>query len=935
MLAYETMDGSNDGHLHGTLTIKIIEAKDLPDTDTNFWNIRSKDLTDPFVRGDFGTEMLFQTKHIDDELNPHWGETHHARINDSAKCLVISVLDKNFIFPSFVGYVSFSTEDILKEEIIGGPEGDWFPLFNNGKQQGKIKLSIQFTPKDPSEDEFHLLHGRIRICINEARDLPDMDKTLLCKDVTDPFVHGGIGEARLFKTDHKDNQLNPIWNESFNVHVCHYAKTLDIIVEDKDWNDNEFVGSVSFSTKKLSKEKLIGGPKGDWFPIWKDGKSCGEIKLSMKFTSKDALEDEKGLEVKDAYFPMRENCRFTLYQEAECPPEGLPVFEGVTFPDGSPYQPARCWYDIYQAIKDAEKFIYIAGWSVYTEIEFVRGQDDPDKLSNVGRLLKAKADEGVKVILMVWDDKKSDDLNVLFPNGEMMTHAENTRNYFEGTKVNCVLVGRTKTFGLKSDQVASSLYSHHQKSVTCDVEDTDTGLRRVVSFIGGLDITHGRYDTPEFPLFKSLTNGNVHYYDFHGSNCPGATRETGPRQPWHDNHARVEGIAAIDIKQNFEDRIMKQALEVSESLYNIDEDEFVAIDSLPIVPNYEGGRWSLQLFRSISSDSCVFDRLRRDCLKGKGDRLVDNSIQRCMIQQIRNAQNFIYMETQSFLGSAFQWESEDDDHLTLAHNLIPVEISNKILEKIKQGKMFTAYIVISMFPEGDPTTAPLQEILFWQYRTIQSMYRSVAEALKETNFGARPEDFLKFFCLGKRESKEEVPDLQAPDEGSLPARIRETLRQPVYVHSKMTIIDDQYILIGSANINERSLSGERDTEIAMGGFQNKHTVALEGNPRGDVHTYRMALWASHFGGHQDAFDNPNTAECRGKVTQISEQFWQDYISDDPQHCDVHMLPYPIDVDPDSGNVTSLDAPWDCFPDTNAKVLGQKSVFCAYPVKLTT
>ena len=48
---------------------------------------------------------------------------------------------------------------------------------------------------------------------------------------------------------------------------------------------------------------------------------------------------------------------------------------------------------------------------------------------------------------------------------------------------------------------------------------------------------------------------------------------------------------------------------------------------------------------------------------------------------------------------------------------------------------------------------------------------------------------------------------------------RSTLRQPIYVHSKMTIIDDEYILIGSANINERSLSGERDSEIAMGGFQ--------------------------------------------------------------------------------------------------------------------
>ena len=38
----------------------------------------------------------------------------------------------------------------------------------------------------------------------------------------------------------------------------------------------------------------------------------------------------------------------------------------------------------------------------------------------------------------------------------------------------------------------------------------------------------------------------------------------------------------------------------------------------------------------------------------------------------------------------------------------------------------------------------------------------------------------------------------------------------------------------------------------------------EGDPRGDVHTYRMALWSAHFGGFDEAFLNPNTDECREK-----------------------------------------------------------------------
>lgn len=37
----------------------------------------------------------------------------------------------------------------------------------------------------------------------------------------------------------------------------------------------------------------------------------------------------------------------------------------------------------------------------------------------------------------------------------------------------------------------------------------------------------------------------------------------------------------------------------------------------------------------------------------------------------------------------------------------------------------------------------------------------------------------------------------------------------VYVHSKMIIVDDNIAIIGSSNINDRSLKGDRDSEIAI------------------------------------------------------------------------------------------------------------------------
>jgi len=37
----------------------------------------------------------------------------------------------------------------------------------------------------------------------------------------------------------------------------------------------------------------------------------------------------------------------------------------------------------------------------------------------------------------------------------------------------------------------------------------------------------------------------------------------------------------------------------------------------------------------------------------------------------------------------------------------------------------------------------------------------------------------------------------------------------IYIHSKAMIVDDSYFIVGSANINDRSMLGARDHEIAV------------------------------------------------------------------------------------------------------------------------
>ena len=88
---------------------------------------------------------------------------------------------------------------------------------------------------------------------------------------------------------------------------------------------------------------------------------------------------------------------------------------------------------LFLSIENAQKFIYITGWSVYTSISLLRGEEDPEGLSNVGELLKRKADEGVRVLILIWNEKMS-----FFGNegGVLGTHDEETKNYIRNTSEN-------------------------------------------------------------------------------------------------------------------------------------------------------------------------------------------------------------------------------------------------------------------------------------------------------------------------------------------------------------------------------------------------------------------------------------------------------------------------------------------------------------------
>ena len=167
------------------------------------------------------------------------------------------------------------------------------------------------------------------------------------------------------------------------------------------------------------------------------------------------------------------------------------------------------------------------------------------------------------------------------------------------------------------------------------------------------------------------------------------------------------------------------------------------------------------------------------------------------------------------------------------------------------------------------------------------------------------------------------------------------------------VVDDAYIIVGSANINQRSMAGTRDTEMAVGCWQPSFT---DDNCSGDVHMFRMSLWTEHmcetlpvfryfFGKHilndvspyhesvNPIFRQPHTLECVRQMKEMISYNWSCYIARDLMPTPGHCLPYPINVMED-GSIGSIEG-CEEFPDfpPGSTVLGCKTSYL--PVKLTT
>merc|ERR1712106_119127 len=110
MLQYE----EETNFLHGTLKIHVIAARDLPDTDSTFFNINRGDWTDPYVAVFLDQTQLCKTAYLHNSLDPIWDELFSVPVCHHANSIKIKVLDREHIGAELVGSVLISTDDIAE-----------------------------------------------------------------------------------------------------------------------------------------------------------------------------------------------------------------------------------------------------------------------------------------------------------------------------------------------------------------------------------------------------------------------------------------------------------------------------------------------------------------------------------------------------------------------------------------------------------------------------------------------------------------------------------------------------------------------------------------------------------------------------------------------------------------------------------------------------
>lgn len=477
-------------------------------------------------------------------------------------------------------------------------------------------------------------------------------------------------------------------------------------------------------------------------------------------------------------------------------------------------------WNVSRAISMAKDVIYIHDWWLSPEL-YMRRPAAISQKWRLDRLLQRKAQEGVKVFVIVYRN-----INSAIPIDSEYTKfslLDLHPNVFVQRSPNQI---RQNTF----------FWAHHEKICIVD---------HMIAFVGGIDLCFGRWDTPQHSVVDDKPTGleisdapkdadhcqlwpgkdysNPRVQDFYALDKPYEEmydRFQIPRMPWHDISMQVVGQPARDLTRHFVQRwnyILRQRTPTRPTPFLLPPPDFNPED-----------------LRALGLDgTCEVQILRSTCWWSIGTPdQTEHSIMNAYIKMIEQSEHFVYIENQFFVSSC---EVEG----TRIENNIGDALVERIVRASQKDEDWRAVILIPLMP-GFQNTVDSQDgtsirlIMQCQFRSICRGESSIFGRLRAE--GIEPEDYIQFYSLrswGKIGPNKSI------------------VTEQLYIHAKCMVVDDKIAIIGSANINERSMLGSRDSECAavirdtdmLWSTMNSEPYLVGRFP----HTLRMRLMREHLG----------------------------------------------------------------------------------------
>ncbi|KAG7196064.1 Phospholipase D1 [Scheffersomyces spartinae] len=507
-----------------------------------------------------------------------------------------------------------------------------------------------------------------------------------------------------------------------------------------------------------------------------------------------------------------------------------PIRENVLaqwFVDGRDY-----FWAVSSALEMAKDVIYIHDWWLSPEL-YMRRPGNGNQQWRLDRILQRKAQQGVKIFVIVYRNVGS----------TVATDSLYTKHSLINLHPENIHVIRSPNQLLQN----TFFWAHHEK--LCIIDQT-------IAFLGGIDLCFGRYDTPDHVLvddskldFQSLNSefrpaqeeysrfqtfpgkdySNPRVKDFFELDKPYESmydREKVPRMPWHDVHMVTSGKVARDLARHFVQRwnyLLRQKrpsrftpLLTPPSDMTDEEVEMLGLT----------GTCEIQLLRSSGSWAL-------------GLKEHEQSIQHAYLKLIETSEHFVYIENQFFITACFIDGTE-------IKNRIGDALVDRIIRAHENNESWRAVIVIPLMPGfesqvDEPDGSSVRVIMQCQFMSISRGSTSIFAKLRK--YGIDPDDYIQFYSLRKW-------GRIGPD--------RTLVTEQLYIHAKTMIVDDRAAIIGSANINERSMRGVRDSEVAAV-IRDKETIetTMAGEPwkAGKFpHSLRCRLMREHLGIDVDIYE---------------------------------------------------------------------------------